>query len=266
MAKPVICFDIDGTLVNDRGEIHPQDIEILSQPEPPALFIPGTGRLLASVCRLFTRHSMFLDRKIPFPLVLQNGAVVYAPDEVLLFSHLFSESLSQELIELVFQTPEVAFFIFLENHVFVHGLTDFSRNLQQRFDLEVEALQAGQNIRMNKVMAVSENQEYLKKIANSTNRDGIEQSFSLPMVLELTPAGIDKGKSLLSLLEKLGFDDSTLLAAGDGGNDLSLFALTPHTFAPAAAPLDIRSQAAQIIDVGKNGLLEPMLSYAFQFL
>ena len=159
MAKPVICFDIDGTLVNDLGEIHPQDIEILSQPEPPALFIPGTGRLLASVCRLFTRHGMFLDRKIPFPLVLQNGAVVYAPDEVLLFSHLFSEPLSQELIDLVFQTPEVAFFIFLENHVFAHSLTDFSRNLQQRFDLEVEALQAGQNIRMNKVMAVSENQE-----------------------------------------------------------------------------------------------------------
>ena len=42
MAKPIICFDLDGTLVDEDGRIHPQDIEIL-RTETRVHFIPATG-------------------------------------------------------------------------------------------------------------------------------------------------------------------------------------------------------------------------------
>ena len=66
MAKPILCFDLDGPLVNERGEIHSRDVAVLRQADPPVTFIPGTGRLLPAVRKLFSRHGVFPDAPLPF--------------------------------------------------------------------------------------------------------------------------------------------------------------------------------------------------------
>ena len=257
--KPVICFDLDGTLVDEHSRIHPRDVEILSRPDPPAVFIPCTGRLLPSVRRLFARHGLFSDAPLPFPLVLQNGAALYRPGEELFAYHAFPPEVRRFFVDRILVTPGVSFLVFTQHETLEYWPTDFSRRLVQRFDLEVQQFTTQNELVFSKVMALSEYPERLAIIARLAARQGIEHSYSLETVLEFTPAGVHKGRGLGELLAGLGLEEHPLLVAGDGGNDLSMFELTPHTFAPLTAPEEIRSRACRVVDVAASGLLEPML-------
>jgi HAD superfamily hydrolase (TIGR01484 family) len=262
MSKSIMCFDLDGTLVNERGEIHPRDVEILSGPSSQTLFIPCSGRLLPAVRRLFARHNLFSTGLIPLPLVLQNGAALYAPGETPLSFRNFSKAYSRFLIDQILDLPEVTFLIFTENQVYGQWVTDFAQTLLLRFDLEVEPFHSAQNIQISKLMAISEDHELLMQVAQITNKSGIEQTYSLSTVLEISPASVDKGSGLRILLQELDLWGLELIVAGDGGNDLSLFDLTPYTYAPHTAPPMIKAQAAQVLNVSETGLLGPMLTYA----
>ena len=262
MSQPVICFDLDGTLVNERGEIHPLDVAILARPDPPAVFVPCTGRLLPSVRRLFARHNLFLNGSLPFPMVLQNGAALYSPGEALFSFHSFPDEIQHFLVNLILTSQNVTFVIFSADQVYTHAPTDFSRALVRRFDLEDQPFHPEDDATFSKVMVLSEYSESLASVAQQADKDGIEQSYSLESVLELNPAGINKGRGLRKLVEAQGLWSNPLLVAGDGGNDLSLFELTPHTFAPHTAPAGIQACAARVIDITGTGLLGPLLASA----
>ena len=262
MDQPVICFDIDGTLVNERGEIHPRDVAILAQPNPPALFVPCTGRLRPALHNLFTRQGICPDGSLPFPLVLQNGAALYGPGEALVRFHSFSELIQHFVLDLVMGTPEVTFLVFSEDQVYIQWPTEFAYGLARRFDLDTRPFDLNEPIRFSKVMAFCEDPEYLAVVAKQVDRADIEQSFSLATVLEMTPAGVHKGRGLRELLQLLGRWGYPLLAAGDGGNDISMFDLADRTFAPQTAPASMQALAGKVIDVNETGLLEPMLAEA----
>lgn len=264
MPKPIICFDMDGTLVNERGEIHPADVEILSSLEPPALFIPSTGRLLPAVRRVLSRHHLFDDIPLPMPLVLQNGAALYAPGEELLRAQYFSDSLQEFLLDLAQHESSagVTYLFFSVDHVYVSGLSDFAQTLLDRFDLQVEPWQPERPVQLTKLMALSEDHSRLEQVHKLAERSDLEQSFSLPTALEITPAGIDKGSGLQWLLAQLKEDGGPIFAAGDGGNDLSLFRLASHSFAPLSATATVKLAASALINVPKTGLLKPILDFA----
>ncbi len=78
-----VLFDLDGTLVQPQGGIHPQDIRLLCS-EQPYWFIPATGRPLHSTRALLAESGLFIDQKLPLPLIQQNGAALYRPYEELL--------------------------------------------------------------------------------------------------------------------------------------------------------------------------------------
>ena len=82
MTVPIFCFDVDGTLVDEQGVIHPADVALLGAEPPAALFIPCTGRPLEGLRRTFAQFGLFVSSNIPLPLVLQNGALIYLPGEV----------------------------------------------------------------------------------------------------------------------------------------------------------------------------------------
>ncbi|MCE1254074.1 MAG: Cof-type HAD-IIB family hydrolase [Anaerolineae bacterium] len=260
MEKPVLCFDLDGTLVNERGEIHPQDLLLLTQEPAPAVFIPCTGRLRHAVRGLFNRHNLYREHKLPFPMLLQNGSSLYGWNEQVLAYHPFPISIRQFFLDLILSTPEVTFLIFGEDRVYVQWPTVFSSAMIRRFDLEVELFNPQSGLAFSKVMALCESAEVLARVAKLAQRDGIEQAYSLNLVLEFTPAGINKGNALSSLLNMLGLTNNIVAAAGDGENDLSMFSLTPYTIAPQTAPQQIRAQASHVINVAENGLFLPLLN------
>src|SRR5512138_2108879 len=98
MSLPIVCFDMDGTLLDEQMRIHPRDIALLTREDAPALFVPSTGRPLISVRHAFAKNGMYESRRIPLHLVLQNGAVRMSPGEVTVGYDPFDARVQDELL------------------------------------------------------------------------------------------------------------------------------------------------------------------------
>lgn len=61
--------------------------------------------------------------------------------------------------------------------------------------------------------------------------------------VDITPLGVDKGSGVKKLLEHLGVDAGTVIAIGDGGNDLPMFKLCGLSAAPANARPEVMRAA-----------------------
>ncbi|HET7480052.1 MAG TPA: HAD family hydrolase [Rubrobacteraceae bacterium] len=254
----IVCLDFDGTLVDEEGSIHPSDVEILAN-ERSVAFVPATGRPLHSVRRTFEQHGLFSGCPIPFPLVLENGAAVYAENEVLRSHRSFEPDLQDVLMRAVLGSERMSFLLFSLDEVRALRPSETLRALIRRFGLNAQAYDPDEDPAppLTKVAATAEDMETLRAFAAGTAELPLERTYSLPDVLELTPAGVHKGGGLASLLE--GRKVEEVVAVGDGENDLTLFDLATLSFAPESSPPAIRARADRVLDMAEEGLLAPIL-------
>lgn len=260
MPLPILCFDMDGTLLDEHGAIHPNDAALLGSPQPRAVFIPCTGRPTSSVRFAFARAGLFLDCPISFPMLLQNGALLMARGEHPLAFRAFETAVQRDLLALAQRFPEVTFLFLSSTGIYVLWPHPFGMALAASFGFTVSPLaQAGSDVAFGKVMCMSESPAVLDALRASIASWPVESARSMPPLLEITNCGVDKGSGILALLEKLGLSGQPFYAAGDGENDLPLFRLAAASFAPSTAPASIQSAASHIIDVSRSGLLTAIL-------
>lgn len=258
MSKPILCFDFDGTLVDEHGHVHPNDIDILRN-EDRVIFIPATGRPLHAVRHAFQRNGLFSDKPISFPMVLQNGAVIYHPNEVLQQQTPFPVDEQTKLLEISQRHSQVCCLLFSVNQVEIMWPNPVAQRMVRRFDLDVQQFQRQSNL-YTKFVYIADAATAMAEFLTEIEAIPVEKSFSLPTVLELTKIGIDKGQMLVKLLDNLGLHDAQVIAAGDGENDLSLFDVADMSFCPNNSPAAIKACANTEIDITETGLLAPMLA------
>lgn len=261
---PVLCFDLDGTLLDDRERIHPADREILTSARTQAILIPTTGRPLESVRRTFQRNGLFEGGSLPLPLVLLNGSLVHAPGERRLAYRPFEPLVQSGLIALAQDFPDVTFLFLGEGPAQMLHPSPFGWAAAERYECTTqEFTSASREVPSGKVMCMHPDHAVLEPLDRALEGVPVEKSFSVPFSLELTARGVDKGSGLQILLERLDLAGRPLLAAGDGGNDLPLLSQAKVFFVPTSAPPEVREKATVLVDVPCTGLLGPMLEYAF---
>jgi Cof subfamily protein (haloacid dehalogenase superfamily) len=262
MSNPIICFDLDGTLFDSQGRIHLRDHAILTS-ESEINFIIATGRSLQSVRAMFSKNALFTDVLIPFPLVLQNGSVIYKHNEKLAGYFPFSSDTQHKLIDIIQNFPQISFYLFDVKETHLLWPTAFGLNSAERFAMQSRPYKNDcSNYNFSKIMCVSEDKNLLQKLSQILQDLEVEISFSMETLLEITPQGIDKGTGLGQLLSLLNKTTVNLFVAGDGENDLPIFDTAQYSFAPANSPEPVRVCADDIIDTSKRGLLTPMLEKA----
>lgn len=258
-ATTMICFDFDGTLVDENSRIHPADVEVLANERLVSL-VPATGRPLHAVRRTFERHGLFVDVPIPFPMVLENGAAVYAENEVLRSQTSLDPDLQDTLMRAVLSSEGVSFLLFGLDEVRTLRPNEMLMGLVRRFDTDARPFEPESGKLLCKVAAISDDPEVLRDFDARTSGLVLERTYSLPNVLELTTVGVNKGRGLRTLLDSSPeHSDAEVVAVGDGENDLALFDLASLTFAPENSPPAIRVRADRLLDVRKRGLLAPIL-------
>ena len=256
----VVCVDFDGTLVDHEGRIHPADVEILRS-ERSVSFVPATGRPLHSVRRTLQRHGLFVDEKIPFPLVLENGSAVYKENEELLRQRSFEPELQDELMHAVRAAIWASVLLFSLDSARALRANETLWALVRRFDLDAQAFDIDEELPqpLCKIAVTAEDPEHIHAFQAEISGLPLEQTYSLPDVLEVAPVGVHKGLGLADLLENAGRVDAEVVVVGDGENDLALFDQATVSFAPESSPPAIQARADRVIDIGKEGLLTPLL-------
>jgi hydroxymethylpyrimidine pyrophosphatase-like HAD family hydrolase len=156
MPQLIACFDLDGTLFNKQGQIHPRDREILADPPGEVLLVPATGRPLTSVKRTFARNGLYAQQPLPFPLVLQNGAALYLPGEILVAHFPFDAEIQSRLIQEVRGFPEVTFLFMDQREVYILYPHPFGLEAIERWDFPSQPFEhASREAAFSKLMCLS---------------------------------------------------------------------------------------------------------------
>ena len=261
--KAIICFDLDGTLVNEQGKIHAHDIELLNRHDLPIQIIAATGRSLESVRATFHKNGLFLNQAIPFPLILLNGAFTCLPGETPSTYIPFENSIQKQLIALAGEYKQISYLFLAAAEVNMLYPNPFGIAGADKYEFRLSPydFETGQN-RFCKVMCLSDRPENLAEIAAAVKDLPVSTAYSMSTIFEISPPGVNKGSSLLALLKEMGLQDVPLYTAGDGENDLELLKLARLSFAPQTALPVVKQAANQIIDSAQSGLLTPLLDAA----
>lgn len=181
-----MCFDLDGTLVNDQGEIHPDDVALLDHPHADVLFIPATGRPLKAVRRTFRKAGLFTEKKISFPLVLQNGSLLYLPDENPLSYEPFDMETQKKLICLVKHRPETTFLFLGMEEIHLLWPSQFGLSSVEKYEFEVIPFtDRSMNCSFSKVMCISNVARDLSSLAQFVKWMPVDIALSTPQFLRL---------------------------------------------------------------------------------
>lgn len=278
LSEPVFCFDLDGTLIDANGRIHPHDIEILKSRRDLCL-IPTTGRVLHSTRATLCRNGLFCDERLPFPLVMQNGAALYLPGEQVCAYQPFLPATQARLVDLAAAFPQAFFLLVGCDLNYMLAPTAYGREIMHHYDLHADLYSSGDGIALSKILVLADDPAALREVAEAGRDLPAEQAFSMPTILEFTPPGVTKAsglRRLLAILCRTGYlegdaargtassdrQDRPVFAAGDGGNDLALLRMARRTFAPLTSPIEVRQQVDRVVDTRREGILASMVSEA----
>lgn len=92
--------------------------------------------------------------------------------------------------------------------------------------------------------------------------DFLTVTSSAPNNWELNAKGVSKGKALLALAEKLGIEQSEVMACGDSGNDAAMLKAVGLGVAMGNAPDEIKALADRVTDTNdRDGVAKAIEKY-----
>jgi len=262
MAKDhiVLAVDLDGTLVRDSNNgFHPQDVAVLRKGLPVQLIL-ATGRSLMGARMPFEKNGLIAAQPLEYPLVLNNGGLLCSAYEKPVAYFPFEQVVTDELIRVAFDHPEVTFLLQGQSEVFQINETESGVRAMHSYGFIPSRFQREKRTTpISKLMALSDRKEDLDNVAAAFAHLSIDGNYSMHDIYEVVPVGIDKAQGLKKLLTILGLDHTTLVVAGDGDNDAGMIALADKSFAPLNGRDFIREMADFVIDAEPRGLLTPIL-------
>lgn len=262
MAAPIVSFDLDGTLLDSHNRIHPRDKEILIY-RNDVVFVPCTGRPYSSVVEMFHHNGMFLNEAFPFPVVANNGSVIYLPGGKLLQYRSFSAGLQPQLLDIFYQFPQVVFMLSEIEHTYLFMPSEKGVQWLNRFlTVWYPYTEDYTGPIFGKITGLSDDPALIQALRTRLSQLPVELCLSMPQVLDINPQGVNKRTGLAAVMKSMHLEDAPVFAAGDGGNDLDMLKLAKVFFTPATSADFVKGQADQVVDTSTQGLLCAMLKTA----
>ncbi|GAB55938.1 haloacid dehalogenase-like hydrolase [Glaciecola punicea ACAM 611] len=257
----LICFDLDGTLLNDASEISIFTKETLGLlKENDIAYTVATGRTMLSARGIVAGHEFNL------PQIYNNGVAVWDPKiEQLTLDNLLSKAEISTVINVALAQGIAPFVNTIdrhdsnENHHFIfHSLThhevekDLVNKYYSRTDAKLMPLQAlPENSRVTNISMIGL-AEPIHKMWLELNAHENLIAYSGPALegkkyrwMDVHHCLANKGSAVINLKEQLGA--SNVICFGDSDNDMSMFALADESYAPENATTDIKQAASAVI-------------------
>jgi Cof subfamily protein (haloacid dehalogenase superfamily) len=266
MTKPIIAFDMDGTLLDVNGRIRPQDKEILLNCRD-AVFIVASGRQRFSIRQTFVENGLFVDEPLPFPLAMANGGVIYRGGEELIEAISFDLAMQEKLLQIANGLEGIPYAVHGVDYMLTPKRTKLNEAMEVYYKIKMAKKTFTDEDRKSpliKFLFFSEQLADLQTAERAFSGLPVATCYSSPVLFEINPLGVNKGEALRRLQKHLGMEDAPLFTAGDGGNDVPMLKEARVSFAPATASQAARDAANVIIDTEKDGLLTPMLEEALK--
>lgn len=260
----LILSDLDETLLNDDGTIHPDNITAVQKfVQQGGYFVPNTGRSYKSV--FGTLATLGLNRQEKQYVVSYNGGAIVEVhsdgSEKIVAQHGMSLNLAKEIFKLGQIQNDIDTHIYTLDTLFIHNISSADQAyMSERSVPYVEMQNDDLNFLSHekpimKVIFEHTDHEVLRAIDKAVNQELADQvltTYSSDRYVEFNPKGSDKGSTGLELADLLGITHNEVAALGDSLNDASQIKAAGVGVAVANAKPEIKAIANLILDKTNN--------------
>lgn len=261
--RKLIALDIDGTLTNSKKEITPGTLEkIIEVQEEGHIVSIASGRPLPGIRDIADR--LMLERYGGYVLAFNGGRIVdYKAGSVV-----YQAALDNETVKLIYDyclRRGCGMVTYDGDRVItgtpVDGYMSFEAGINHMEIMRIDNFREYIDFPLNKCLLTAEpdsaaviEQELLEQFGDRLNIFRSE-----PFFVEIMPRGVDKAASLERLLGILGMERDSLIACGDGYNDLTMIEYAGVGVAMANAQEIVRQRADYVTCSNDEDGLVPVM-------
>lgn len=259
----LILSDLDETLLNDDGTIHPENIAAIQAfTQNGGYFVPNTGRSYKSVYG--TLAQLGLNKTTQYVVSYNGGAIVaIAPDgqEEIVVEHGMSLTLAQKIFDLGQVNDVVDTHVYTRDNLYIYNIsaTD-QRYMTERQVPYTEITTTDLSFMANEgpvMKVIFEHpdpavQQLIADAVTAVVGDEVLVTFSSNRYVEFNPKGVDKGVTGLELADILGIARDDTAAIGDNLNDAAQIKAAGVGVAVANAKPEIKALADVVLTTTNN--------------
>lgn len=250
MRYKLLVLDLDGTLTNKEKKITPKTLDsLLKVQEMGIKLVLASGRPTFGITPLAKELKM--DQYGGYILSYNGGKIInFKSGEIIL-----EKSLPKDLIPWLHQQAKESDTTILsyENQFIVTEKPEDKYVQHEQFLTKMELKKVNDftkaiSFHPDKCLIVGEPEKLipLEEIVSKEIGHRLNVFRSEPFFLELVPKGIDKAKSLQTLLNRINLTKEEMIAVGDGYNDLSMIEFAGLGVAMANAQEPVKACADYI--------------------
>ncbi|SEC68096.1 HAD family hydrolase [Paenibacillus sp. GP183] len=240
----LLVSDLDGTLLDHTKKVSLRDREALTEAARQGLAIClASGRMHSEITQVMNEIGFAAYS------VSQNGAFIHLKDGRLLQSKSFVPELAVKIFDIA-KPYDLVKLICNEDGNHITHLTEASDRIQTRmfepfivYPMAEEALTRDLPAAKFSFFGEMEILQQVRTELNTLLGDQLTMYVSDHDCLDIMPLHVSKGDSLPLLLESIGLQADEIACIGDSFNDVSMFGITPHSFAMASAHPDVKKAA-----------------------
>lgn len=246
----IIALDLDGTLTNSEKNITPRTLDALMKAQREGVrLVLASGRPTFGIATL--ANQLQLADYGGYVLSYNGGRIIDWCEKTVIFSQVVDQKLVPILYDFAekAQLPIVTYLPeailasknegeYLAEEARINGMPVV---VAQNFVEEAMQIAGGSTKFL--IPGEPELLIQLESEMKAALSEQMEVFRSAPFFLELPPKGIDKAQSLQRLLMHLGLERKSLMAFGDGFNDLSMIQFAGQGVAMANAVEEVKSIA-----------------------
>lgn len=250
MQYTLLALDLDGTLTDDRKQITPRTKNALIRAMDGGVkIILASGRPDIGIAPVASELELY--ERGGYILAFNGGRITECKSGKVLSETLFPREYYSEIVSLRNRFDGVEVLSYTKEGIIAGSITKYVNE-------ECRCNACGAEAKENFLEALPKNEvkflivgehEKLVPVKNYLTEkfsDKFGAYFSQPFFLEVVPFGIDKANSLKKLLNILGKDSSSLMACGDGENDIPMLNVAGLPVAMANASEIVKKHASFI--------------------
>ncbi|MFI3282111.1 MAG: Cof-type HAD-IIB family hydrolase [Rikenellaceae bacterium] len=243
----IVVLDLDGTLTNSRKELSARNRQALIELQRRGVkVVLASGRPTYGIVPL--AEELELKRYGGYILAYNGGVIIECSTEVSIYSNVLPEELISPLAEgarrhgVVILSYDGEYIVTEESQDKYVGVEAHLNKMKVK---EVSNFESYFTTPLPKCLAVGDPEKVvaLESELKGEFAEMMNIYRSEPFFLELVPLGIDKAHSLSILLDKIGDTKDSMIAFGDGFNDLSMIEYAGVGVAMSNAQDAVKSKA-----------------------
>ena len=246
----IIALDLDGTLTNSEKNITPRTFDALMKAQREGVrLVLASGRPTFGIAAL--ANQLQLADYGGYVLSYNGGRIIDWCEKTVIFSQVVDQKLvpilydfaEKNQLPIVTYLPEAILASKNEGEYLAEEARINGMPIVVAQNFVEEAMQIAGGSTKFLIPGEPELLIQLESEMKAALSEQMEVFRSAPFFLELPPKGIDKAQSLQRLLTHLGLERESLMAFGDGFNDLSMIQFAGQGVAMANAVDEVKSIA-----------------------